>query len=347
MPQRKAGPRIYNRPGRRGLFASFNRDERHIPLGTDDRAEAQLRLADLIQRRAVAGHEATKGELGPLFVAVAERARVNHSQKYAYDLNLKLEAILSWAEGHGISRIAQVNLALVERFKADKMQGDPPLKARSVNRYLDVWRKAMRLAVDEGKAPERILAAFRKLKEPRAAPHQRGLTIDELDSFLKALQDERDFWHFRMVAGSGIRDDEARHVEPGNIRDGWLVITPQPPGTCACHPRGWNTKSYRYRDIPISSATADAAAKFAAIKHSLVLDQKSVWDRLQEGRRAAGHDWHWSMHDLRRSWASHMLAAGCKLTDLSRWIGHADVMTTMRYLRVVEDNTPDPDDLPM
>src|SRR5688572_18666826 len=180
MPQRKAGPRIYARPGRRGLFCSFNRDERHIPLGTDDRHEAQLRLADLIQRRATAGHEATKGELGPLFVRVAERARVNHSPKYAYDLNLKLEAILSWAEEHGKRRIADVNLALVERFKADKMAGGAPLKPRSVNRYLDVWRKAMRLAVDEGKAPDRVLGAFRKLKEPRPAPHQRGLTMDEI-----------------------------------------------------------------------------------------------------------------------------------------------------------------------
>ncbi len=79
----------------------------------------------------------------------------------------------------------------------------------------------------------------------------------------------------------------------------------------------------------------------------MVLNQKSVWSRQQAAMDAAGHDWHWSMHDLRRGWASHMLAAGTKLSDLSRWIGHADVLTTMRYLRVIEDNTPDPDDLPM
>lgn len=347
MPRRKAGPRIYRRTGRPGLWASFSRDERHIPLGTDDDEEARLALADLIQRRAAKGPAPAEGELGELFLEVARRARTNHAPKYAYDLNLKLTALLVWLGERGISRPDQVSLGTVERFKDEKINAAEPLTARSVNRYLDVWKKAHKLAVDQGQARAGSLHIFRKLREPRAAPHQRGLTMAELDSFLCALDDERDFWFFRTVAGSGVRLDEARHLLPSSLQGAHLVISPQPPGTCRCHPRGWNTKSYRYRKIPVSSDTGAAAASYAVAAPTMNLDEKALWKRLQAARKRAGHDWEWSIHELRRAWASHMLAAGHKLADISRWIGHADVLTTMRYLRVVEDNTPHPDDLPL
>ncbi len=340
---------MYRRPGRKGWFASFNRDERNIPLGTDDEEDARLALADLIQRRAAEGPAAAQGELGALFLEVAKRARTNHSQKYAYDLNLKLSALLVWLGSHGVSRPDQLTLGLVEKFKDEKINAPNKerLVARSINRYLDVWKKAQKLAVDQGQAPRRSLDVFRKLREPRQAPNQRGLTLDEISSFLCAIDDERDYWHFRAVAGSGIRDDEARHLQEDSARDGKLTISPLPPGACDCHPRGWSTKNHRYRNIPVSHETAEAAFRFAQVKHSLILDPKSVWKRLQAARKRARHDWLWSMHELRRAWASHLLADGFKLADISKWCGHADVLTTMRYLRVIEVNMPDPDELPM
>ncbi len=264
------------------------------------------------------------------------------------DLNLKLSALLVWLGEHGVSRPDQVTLGTVERFKDEKINAaEGRLTARSVNRYLDSWKKAQKLAVDQGQASRRSLDVFRKLKEPRQAPHERGLTMDEIDSFLCAIDDERDFWFFRTVAGSGIRLDEARHLLPASTQGTILLISPQPPGTCACHPRGWNTKGYRYRKIPISHEAASAAVSYAEARDTMSLDEKGLWKRLQAARKRAGHDWEWSIHELRRAWASHMLAAGTKLADLSRWIGHADVLTTMRYLRVVEDNIPDPDTLPL
>ena len=336
---------MYRRPGREGWYASFNRAERHISLNTDDEEQARVNLADLINRRAVEGTAPKKGELGSLFVECATRAKVNHATSYADDVSRRLERLAAWLESKQITRPDKVTLAVVEQYKSDeRMRG---VTDRTINRNLDVWKKAMRLAVDDGYAPARVLTLFRKLREPQVEPHQRGLTMDEIDRTLKAVDDERYYWLFRTVVGTGMRDDEVRHLELENIRDNAIAVTPLPPGTCRCHPRGWTTKNYRYRVVPASADTVSAARSYAAVKHAMNLDHKKTWSELHRARAIAGFDWDWSMHELRRAWASHLLAAGCKLQDISRWLGHGDIKTTMRYLRVVEDDMPSPADLPL
>lgn len=345
MPRPRSGPRIYKRPGHNVWYAYIDRDHRHISLKTDDYDQAQLNLAALINRIAAEGPTAKKGELGAVFVECAKRATVNHTKQYADDISVRLEHIALWLASRGVNRPDKVTLGLIEQFKSDERARG--VVDRTINRYLNVWKKAMKLAVDESLASPHVLTFFRKLKEPTVEPHQRGLTLEDIDSFLKAVQDERYFWLFRTVAGSGIRDDEVRHLEPQCVRDHAIVITPLPPGVCRCHPRGWTTKNFRNRTIPVKPETAEAARLYVEVKHSMNLDKKKLYNELQAARKAAGHDWQWSMHELRRAWGSHMLAAGHKLQDISRWYGHGDIKTTMRYLRVVEDTMPEPEDLPL
>lgn len=336
---------MYKRPGRRIWYAFLDREHKHISLATADEEQARLNLAELINTRSAQGNAPKKGELSQAILETARRAKVNHTQKHAYDLNLRLDKITAWLEQKNIRRPDKVTLGLVETFKEEQRAKD--LSNRTINRYLDAWRKMMKVAVEEGIAPRRTLECFKKLKEPQHQPHQRGLTMKEINVFLKAIDDKRYYWLFRTVIGSGIRFEELKHLRADSVRGNQLVITPLPPGTCKCHERGWTTKNYRYRAIPISKKTAQAARKYAAVKSTINLDQRDVWERLQKWRRAAGIDWHWSIHELRRAWGSHLLAAGMKLANISRWYGHADLKTTMRYLRVVEDDMPDPSDLPI
>ena len=345
MPRHRSGPRIYRRAGYKGWYAYVDRKHRHISLKTDDYDQAAINLADLINRIAAESPAAKKGELGDVFFECAQRATVNHTKSYARDVSTKLEHIDRWLLAKGVIRPDRVTLALVEQFKADERERG--IKDRSINRYLNTWKKAMKLAVDEGTAPLRVLTYFRKLKEPRVQPHQRGLTIEDIDRTLKAIDDERYYWMIRTVAGTGMRDDEIRHLVERCIDDNSITVTPLEPGECDCHPRGWTCKNYRYRVIPASAETVEAARAFVAVKHSLNLDAKKIWTELKRARDAAGMTWKWSMHELRRAWGSHLLAAGMKLQDISRWYGHADIQTTMRYLRVVEDEMPEPGDLPL
>ena len=53
---------------------------------------------------------------------------------------------------------------------------------------------------------------------------------------------------------------------------------------------------------------------------------------LAKGRRIA-------THTLRHSYARHLLLNGIPLNYLSRWMGHADIKTTLVYLELVPDPT--------
>jgi len=343
MPKPAKGPYVYKRKGRSGWWGYVSKHQRHIPLHTEDKEEANRNLWKAVNSRQPEG--VTESDLRELFLTYAQRLSVKHSKKVSYDYSLKIEHIASWFEEHKIDRIEQIDLAAIEKFKAEEHKRG--LKNASINRYLDRFKALIKLAVQDGKLPRDALYYVEKLPEAQVQPHQRGLIMAEINAFLASVEDRRDWCLFRTVVGSGIRDDEARHLQESSIQKNAIVIKSLEPGTCACHPRGWTTKNYRCRTIPVSDEVENAAREFVAAKEGMILNAKSVWTRLQVARGLAGIKWKWSMHDLRRAWGSHMLAAGFKLSEISRWYGHGDIKTTMRYLRVVEDEMPDPSRLPL
>jgi integrase len=324
---------MYRRPGRLVWYAFLDSRRRHISLGTEDETKAAKEFARLLERRRPEKIAPSGYALGEIFKLCYDRAKVNHTPKTAYQLNVKLVDVLGWLEQRRIVSPAEISIALVEEYKAERRQ---KWSARSLNRYLDAWKKAQKHAVELGSARPDSLLSFQKLREPRPVPHQRGLTKSELDRFLRAVRDKRYRTLFRMVLGCGIRDDEMRHLRLADLGSDTITITPQ---------EGWTTKNYRYRTIPVSASTLKAAREFLKIKPGLNLDNKKIWKVINRTCEATGIA-HFSMHDLRRAWASHMLAAGNKVERISQWLGHADVLTTMRYLRVVQTEMPDRKRLP-
>jgi integrase len=63
-----------------------------------------------------------------------------------------------------------------------------------------------------------------------------------------------------------------------------------------------------------------------------------VWEEVERVRKLASLP-HFSMHDLRRAWASAVHANGASLKQVSVWLGHAEIQTTERYIRVYLDET--------
>jgi integrase len=446
------GPYYYRRPGRKGLWAYLDRNNKNIPLGTDSEADAPAALARLIESRKVqAVPSGDAKSIAELFEIALTRANTNDADKTAYELGLDLESILGFLQGakpgpdgklveRDIQYPIQMSKQVVEDYKSwrlrspsrRKRNGDGKLVAknlvseRRINRELTALRRALEIATEKEMGrltTDQLDEWFERLKEPQVEPHQRGLSTDQLQRFFAHCADWRWTAVFRTFIGSGMRDDELRHLDESDIHDGpkpHISVNPKAPGWCKCHKKGWKTKSWRHRKIPVSQATvqyarevirarrlrssvpdvpagsviADARkasgltieelagrsgcsvrmlyhyerrkklptdARASAIERALNLSpcsiarqssrdrfglgSKSIWSALQRIRKAAQLS-HFSLHDLRRAWASHMLAAGHKLELISKWLGHRDVQTTLRYLRVVHDDMPDPASLP-
>jgi len=334
MPAPRRGAYYYRRKGKRGWYAFLDRDNKDISLKTEDEGEAAQRLADLLVSRKVHQLAPNDRALTEVFGECLVRAKTNHTKKTTYEIGLNAERILKWLEARNVVSCRAVNLELVEDYKTSRHTFDKVSAAR-VNRELDTWKKAMKVAVDWKVYPKDGLENFVKLREPRPQPHQRGLSKAEITKFLrKESEPYRSL--FRTVVGTGMRDDEMRHMDETDIQPPVIVVTPKPD---------WTTKGYRYRAIPVTPQTIKAARAFVKAKPTMSLDPKSLWKRIQRAAEAAGVP-PFSMHDLRRGWASHMLKAGHSLQNISRWLGHADIMTTMRYLRVVDTELPSAKTLP-
>jgi site-specific recombinase XerD len=348
MPKRKytlGQPHLLRRRGKGKLWTGWI-EGREVALGTSDRTEAQRRLDELVQRGQREEVAADRGgaeesapaapaslltELAMLFFEYCQPPR--HTQKTADSYEKRVLRFVEWAEQKNIRRADEVTFKVMSKYIRHRTEAGAG--AATCNRHLTAVRQMFAFAKREGHVGENPFKheGFDelKLREPRPKPNALTLSPEQVDLFLGQAEKMSKPGYaslFRLTAGSAIRIDEARHYEAGDVdrERGLLTITPK---------KSWTTKGYRYRDVPISERTASAALAFIKTRDTVALDDKSVWKEIQRIRKAAGLP-KFSIHDLRRAWASAVYANGASLKQVSVWLGHADVQTTERYIRVFE-----------
>lgn len=332
-------PHLLRRRGRNKFWTGWL-EGGEVSLGTPDRAEAQRRLnARASQRERVAGGgpAVDPPKLSKLALKFAEYCRPpRHTVKTADSYAKRVTMFVEWAEEQKVITTADVSYAVMSKYvraRAAKGAGHA-----TINRDVIAVRLMFAFALREGLIAEDPFdeRSFRKLKlkEPRPKPNLLTLSPTQIDTFLDTADSICLAGYaalFRLTAGSGIRIDEARHLEVDDVdgERGVLTITPKP---------GWTTKGYRFRDVPVSERTSAAAKAFIKLRTKIATDDKSVWREVQRVHKAAKVP-RMSMHDLRRAWASAVHANGASLKQISLWLGHADIATTERYIRVYTTET--------
>jgi site-specific recombinase XerD len=171
----------------------------------------------------------------------------------------------------------------------------------------------------------------RTRKRPRLPP------ILSAEEITRILDHTNNLKHWAIIAtfySTGLRCNELRLLKVGDIDSQRMVI----------HVR--EAKGGVPRDIGLSPALLERLRMYWRWRkpHDWLFPSKMRPDRPMErktirvacssaGRRAGIHK-QVSPHVYRHSYATHMLEAGADLRTIQVLLGHADIQTTARYLRV-------------
>ncbi|MEH6802661.1 MAG: site-specific integrase [Rhodococcus erythropolis] len=195
---------------------------------------------------------------------------------------------------------------------------------------------------------------------PKVGPQpDRYLESFEIEAIMKALNDFDGFMTSLLV-GTGMRLGEslALHwqsvdLDRSQIRIEWAY---DPVAKEMKSP-----KDYQARTIPIGVSLAEKLAdrfesrsamspmeypKGAKIHSGLVLahtlgrpvDSNNFRHRFEAAVRASSVAGTARIHDLRHTYASSLLRAGVPLEEVSRLMGHASILTTMRYAHLAKSH---------
>lgn len=334
----RGAPHLFRQRGPAKIWSALI-GGREVSLHTSDGAEAQRRLVEITDQRRTA--ESGGAGAPPIALTALGEKYFEHIKpprmtlKSASDYENRVLAFLAWAEARGVVMSSEVDFKLMSAFVKER---GVKVKARTVNRDLRPVRRMFAFGKREG-----LLAFdpfrhedFRELRLREAQPRPNMLTLSprQVDRAIAGARELLSAGHaalIALVAGSGIRIDEARHLDAADLElkaDGKAFVTVTPKA-------GWQPKSYRFRTIPVSRATYDAALAFIALRPSVRLDDKATWNAIRAVREELGLP-KFSMHDLRRAWASAMHANGASIKQISVWLGHSTIAVTERYIRVFD-----------
>jgi integrase/recombinase XerD len=324
-------------------------DGAEVSLGTSDAIAAQHRLEQLAAERRVAARAPQEAASALLSVVAAKFAEAiqppRMTKKSAASYQERVVAFVEWCEKRDVRTSDGVDYKLMSAFVHER---GTKVKARTINRDVTAIRALFKFA-----KRQKLIAAnpfihedFRelKLKEPQPKPNAVTLSPSEVIKALKTADTELCAAHaslFRVLAGSGIRLDEARHLDETDIEldgeRGFITIAAKD---------NWQPKNYRLRRIPVTKTTCDAARRFIATRSTAQMHGKALWLAAKSVYEAAELR-KFTPHDLRRAWASALYARGMPLKQVSTLLGHCAVSVTERYIRVFETESTGHEYLPL
>lgn len=178
-------------------------------------------------------------------------------------------------------------------------------------------------------------------------------SADDLKQFFAAIDNEYDRVVFSLALKCGLRDQELMHVQWSDVAGKALHVRSKPAW-------GFRVKDSEERAIPIPSDLLQLLSRYRKQCGERLFITGTRSDRpnnhLLRGlkrlvRRAnlnckvcAGCLAHnecekWTLHCFRRTYCTALLRTGIDLRTVMNLMGHADLATTMRYLRPHEDSS--------
>ncbi|WP_346665572.1 tyrosine recombinase XerC [uncultured Mailhella sp.] len=264
---------------------------------------------------------------------------------YAVDI-LEFETYLR-GMGASLEQPSEITRQMVQGFSASLFRQG--MARSSMARKLSALRSLFRHLLRLHKIEADPCAGVRNPKQDQRHPAM--LNVDQVFSLLDEKPAEavaahpgdmsaddvfllRDKALLELLYGSGLRISEALGLNVNDIR----------PESGHVQVMGKGSKE---RIVPLSDASKDALSRWLSVRDRVPpahgeraaflgrrgkrLDRRQAARILEERAAEAGIPQHLSPHDLRHSFATHLLEGGADLRAVQELLGHSRISTTQRY----------------
>jgi integrase/recombinase XerD len=266
---------------------------------------------------------------------------------YARDLG----KFLNFAEEAGLSEVEQLDLGQVSAWiRAMSKAGLGP---RSTARHLSSARGLCKFLMREGvlRADPTELCARPRFgrKLPRALGESEMLTLIEAPN-PESLRGLRDRAMLSMMYAAGLRVSELVALTVGDVDRARGIVSALGKGKKRrLVPLGEVALDHLAayldaRDVEHKARAKRAAAKSPKVSEVLFpsprggkLTRQAFWKIVGRTARGAGLRGHVHPHQLRHSFATHLLSGGADLRSVQTLLGHSNIATTEIYTHVSRD----------
>ncbi len=332
---------IYERKGKHGDVTYYIRYQFH---GKDVREKVGRKSRGFTREMA---REALKSRLGEVaqgrfnlektrkpvpFSKLVERYReYASSYKRAWDEEkYTFERI---AEHFGDTPLSQITTWQIEKWKAERRK---EVKPGTVNRQLTVIKHMCKKAVEWGLATSNPAAAVKRF----AVNDQRTrfLTEDEIQRLLIVCEAQLTSpWLLPLVTlalNTGMRQGELLGLSWVEVDLERGLITTK------------RTKNLRLKAIPLNEPAREALAWLNEHRYGDylfmwpwgdLLGKTTVYDAFRTACDQAGIT-DFRFHDLRHTFASHLIMAGADLVTVMELLGHVGINMTLRYSHLLPEH---------
>jgi len=225
----------------------------------------------------------------------------------------------------GIKTIPEIQPRHVQKYLNELKQ---KTSASNANRHLNTIRHAFKVAVEFGRLPASPCKTVKAFSEEAKKP-PRFFTEEELEPIFLACHEVDEGFHraIYFLASTGVRKGELEALtwEDIDFNTGSVQVM-----TLKKNPR------YVTRPVPLPKKLATVLRK-AKKKGEPICDTTDLRRRFQrvlevlEIPRA-------NIHDLRHTYASHLVQKGVSLYVVSKLLGHSSIKTTEIYSHLSPSN---------
>ena len=264
------------------------------------------------------------------------------SDNYQSLVRRNLETLADWgARRHGRARPSEYTTDDLGEYLAERKKNG--LAASSIRQVIVVMKIFFRRLAGKGEIAEDIAEGLLSPRPDQMLP--KTLNESEVERLLESVKPDtplgmRDRALLELLYASGLRLAETvgAVLENLHLEEGFIRVTGKGNKTRVVPVGGGARKAlehYLRSGRPQLVKAKTSSHLFLSVRGG-PLSPSRVWQIVRERAKRAGIDEPVHPHQLRHSFATHLLGGGADLRVIQEMLGHADISTTQIYTHVDE-----------